>query len=78
MGLSRCSIACIIYILLVVGITIATIMTPIFIEQVLLGRPTGVGSLIALGILLAWGFEEDANKSLLKKLMRRLGCEDDP
>jgi len=74
MGLSRCSLVCIIYILLVVGVTIATILTPIFIEQVLLGRPLGVGSLIALGILVSWGFEEDANRNLLKALMRRLGC----
>jgi len=76
--LSKCTIVRIIYILLVVGITITALLTPLLIEQIMLGEPTGVGSLVALYVLVFWAVKEDHDHDLLEFLEKRLGCRDDP
>ena len=78
MRLSKCTIVRIIYILLVVGITITALLTPLLIEQIMLGEPTGVGSLVALYVLVFWAVKEDHDHDLLEFLEKRLGCRDDP
>jgi len=77
MRLSKCSLAFVIYILLVVGVTMVALLTPLLIEQVLLGSITGVGSLVTLYVLVFWAVKEDHDHDLLEFLEKRLGCRDE-